>query len=252
MGEGLKLYAALGIRSGDVVAFAGAGGKSTAIRNLAAELSAEGLKVIVAPTTKMGLAEVDGLGPLIVSEDDATLAAGARKALSSSGVVLLGRERISKERLGGLAPESFAGLAGLADVVLVEADGARHRSIKGTADHEPLLPEAVTLVVAVADIDALGKPVSEKYVHRPEVFADITGVNLDGRITAPAFARALSKGSLVRVPKTARAAALITGVEPGRTMSDAAVVARELWRSGIPTVVFALLSREHPAQVWNP
>ena len=242
----------MGIKAGDVVAFAGAGGKSTAIRNLAAELSAEGLKVIVAPTTKMGLLETDDIGPLVVSGDVAELRDGARKALVSSGSVVLGGERISKERIGGVAPKSFAALAGVADVVLVEADGARHRSIKGTADHEPLIPEVTTLVVAVAGIDALGKPVAEEHVHRPEIFARITGVNPEGRITAPAFARAISHGSLALIPKNARKAALITGVSPGRTMSDAAVVARELYRSDIPTVVLANLSTQRPAQVWTP
>lgn len=248
----MKLYAALGIQTGDVVAFAGAGGKSTAIRSLAAELSADGLTVIVAPTTKMGLVETDGIGPLVVSSDEAGLLDGARKALDSSGTVVLGGGRISKERIGGIPPGFFETFATLADVVLVEADGARHRSIKGTAAHEPLLPEATTLVVAVGGIDALGKPVGEEYVHRPEVFAEITGVSLEGRITAPAFARALSKGSLAQTPKDARVAALITGISPGRTMSDAAVVARELWRSGIPTVVFAHLFKDLPALVWTP
>lgn len=248
----MKLYAALGIQTGDVVAFAGAGGKSTAIRSLAAELSADGLTVIVAPTTKMGLVETDGIGPLVVSSDEAGLLDGARKALDSSGTVVLGGGRISKERIGGILPGFFETFATLADVVLVEADGARHRSIKGTAAHEPLLPEATTLVVAVGGIDALGKPVGEEYVHRPEVFAEITGVSLEGRITAPAFARALSKGSLAQTPKDARVAALITGISPGRTMSDAAVVARELWRSGIPTVVFAHLFKDLPALVWTP
>ena len=248
----MKLYAALGISSGGIVAFAGAGGKSTAIRSLAAELSADGLKVIVAPTTKMGLMETDSIGPLVVSNDGAGLLDGARKALDSSGTVVLGGYRISKERIGGVPPESFEAFATLADVVLVEADGARHRSIKGTAAHEPLLPEATTLVVAVGGIDALGKPVGEEHVHRPEVFAEITGVSLEGRITASAFARALSKGSLAQTPRDARVAALITGVSPGRTMSDAAVVARELWRSGVPTVVFAHLFKDRPALVWKP
>lgn len=248
----MKLYAALGISSGDIVAFAGAGGKSTAIRSLAAELSADGLTVIVAPTTKMGLVETDSIGPLVVSDNLPELLTGAREALVSSGVVVLGGERISKERIVGVPPESFEAFSTLADVVLVEADGARHRSIKGTAAHEPLLPEVTTLVVAVGGIDALGKTVGEEYVHRPEVFAEITGVGLEGSITAPAFARALSEGSLARLPKNARAAALITGVSPGRTMSDAAVVARELWRSGVPTVVFAYLPKDLPALVWTP
>ncbi len=247
----MKLYEALGISSGDVVAFAGAGGKSSAIRHMADELSAVGMKVVVAPTTKMGLTEIGDLGPLVVSEDLAELLNGTREALGSSGIVVLGGERISKDRIGGVPPEHFGEIARLSDVVLVEADGARHRSIKGTAEYEPLLPDNVSLVVAVGGIDALGKSVEPENVHRPEIFAELTGVNLGGSITAPAFARSLSKGSLRQLPSSARAAVLITGVSPGQTMSDAAVVTRELWSSGISTVVFANLSSD-PPQVWNP
>lgn len=248
----MKLYAALGISSGDVVAFAGAGGKSSAIRALAAELTLEGMKVVIAPTTKMFLGDVDDVGPLIISGETSELLSGARDALASTGVVVLGSEKLSKDRVGGLAPEWFREVSGLADVVLVEADGARDRPIKGTAAHEPLLPEASTLVVAVGNVVALGKPVGDEYVHRPEVFSEITGHGAGQSITAIAFARALSRGSLGNLPKRARAAVLITGVEPGRAMSDAAIVARELWRSNVPRVVFASLATDHPAQVWTP
>lgn len=247
----LKLYEALGISSGDVVAFAGAGGKSSAIRHMAAELSAAGMKVVVSPTTKMGLTEIGDLGPLVVSEDLTELRNGVRAALDSSGVVVLGGERISKSRIGGVPPEHFGEIARLVDVVLVEADGARHRSIKGTAEYEPLLPDNVSLVVAVGGIDALGKSVEPENVHRPEIFAELTGVNLGGSITASAFARALSKGSLRGLPASSRAAVLITGVSPGQTMSAAATVTRELWNSDIATVVFTNLSSDVP-QVWNP
>ncbi len=247
----LNLYEALGISSGDVVAFAGAGGKSSAIRHMAAELSDAGMSVVVAPTTKMGLTEIGDLGPLVVSESLKELLNETQEALESSSVVVLGGERISKDRIGGVLPEHFREIARLVDVVLVEADGARHRSIKGTAGYEPLLPDNASLVVAVGGIDALGKSVDPENVHRPEIFAELTGVNLGGRITATAFARALSKGSLRELPASARSAVLLTGVNPGQTMSDAAVVTRELWNSDVSTVVFANLSGEIP-QVWKP
>lgn len=248
----MKLYAALGISSGDVVAFAGAGGKSSAIRVLAAELTQEGMKVVVAPTTKMFLGEVGEIGPVILSGETAELLSGARDALTSSNAVVLGSGKLSKDRIDGLAPEVFHDLSGLADVVLVEADGARDRAIKGTAAHEPLLPRASTLVVAVGSIVALGKPVGEEYVHRPEVFSELTGHGAGQSITATAFARALAEGSLGDLPPNTRVAALVTGVTPGRAMSDAAVVARELWLSGIPGVIFASLTPDQPAQVWMP
>ena len=57
IGVVLKLHEALGIAPGDVVAFVGAGGKSGAILTVSDGLAQAGMKVLVAPTTKMLLGE---------------------------------------------------------------------------------------------------------------------------------------------------------------------------------------------------
>jgi probable selenium-dependent hydroxylase accessory protein YqeC len=249
----LKLYTALGISSGDVVAFAGAGGKSSAIVAIAGELAQEGMTVLAAPTTKMLVKEAQKIGPLVTSEDAAELRAKVEETLSEgASTVVAGSGLISKNRVGGVDPAWIPSLAPLVDVVLIEADGARHRPIKGTADHEPALPDAATLVVPVANIAALGAPVDEEHVHRPELFSKLTGVGPGQSITARAFARALADGSLANIPENARPAALITGVEPGNSMADASVVTRELWRMGIKKVVLTSLPKESPGRVWLP
>src|SRR5918997_3889546 len=222
-GEGaiLKLYLALGIASGDVTAFVGSGGKSSAILPVAGELAEAGMTFLAAPTTKMLVSEAERLGSLVTAEDPDELRTKAQRTLSdgASGVVV-GSGLLSKSRVGGVEHAAIATLAQLANLVLVEADGSRRRPIKGTADHEPALPASATLVVAVANIRALGTPVDEEHVHRPEIFSDLTDIGPGQSITPAAFATALARGSLAKVPQTARTAALITGVEPGRTMSD--------------------------------
>jgi probable selenium-dependent hydroxylase accessory protein YqeC len=252
MGVVVKLHVALGISSGDVACFVGAGGKSGAILTVSDGLTKEGMKVLVAPTTKMLSREAAGIGPLVTSEDAADLRAKAERELSRATAVVVGSGMLSKNRVGGIDPGWVGELAGLADVVLVEADGSRRRPIKGTADHEPAIPGAATLVVAVANVHALGTPVDEEHVHRPAVFSDLTGIGQGQSITPRAFALALSRGSLARVPHSARTAALITGVEPGRSMSDASVITRELWRLGIKNIVLASLPTESPVRVWIP
>ncbi len=249
----MKLHLALGISSGDAVAFVGAGGKSSAILTIAGELTGAGMTVLVAPTTKMLLKEAERVGPLLTSEDLDELRTKAGEALSggASGVVV-GSGLLSKNRVGGVEPAWISTLASLADVVLVEADGSRRRPIKGTADHEPALPEAATLVVAAGNISAFGMPVDEEHVHRPEIFSKLTGIGPGQSITARAFACALAQGSLDGIPENARPAALITGVEPGRSMSNASVVTRELWRMGIKKVVLTSLPDESPGRVWVP
>lgn len=248
----MELYVALGVSGGDVVAFAGAGGKSTAILAVAAELRGAGLRVLAVPTTRMTLSEARRVGEVLTSEDPDELGARVKEVLGRSGAAVAGSAMISKRRVGGLEPGLVAPLAELADVTLVEADGSRRRPIKGTDDHEPVLPGAATLVVGVANVEAFGKPVAEEHVHRPEVFSRLTGLGPGQSITARAFARAISEGSLRRVPEGARKAALITGVRPGPRMADAAIVARELWRSGIRNVVLSSLPDESPGRVWVP
>ena len=252
MGVALKLHVALGISSGDVVAFVGAGGKSGAILAVSGGLTQEGMRVLVAPTTKMLSSEADMIGPLVTSEEVGDLRAKTERAFSGAPAVVVGSGMISKNRVGGIDPGWVGDLAGIADVVLVEADGSRRRPIKGTAAHEPAIPDAVTLVVAVGNVHALGTPVDEEHVHRPEIFSDLTGIGQGQSITPRAFALAVTQGSLARVPQGARTAALITGVEPGRSMSDASVITRELWRLGVKNVVLASLPNESPVRVWIP
>jgi probable selenium-dependent hydroxylase accessory protein YqeC len=249
----LKLHQALGISSGEVVAFVGAGGKSSAILMIADELSDAGMTVLAAPTTKMLVNEAERIGPLVTSEDAGELRAKAEEVLSGGTPgVAAGAGLLSKNRVGGVEPDVIASLAPVADVVLVEADGSRRRPIKGTAEHEPALPDSATLVVAVGNIGAFGMPVDEEHVHRPELFSKLTGVGPGQSITARAFARALVEGGLGEMPQRARAAALITGVHPGRSMADASVVTRELWRLGTKNVVLSSLPDESPGRVWVP
>ena len=249
----MKLHLALGISSGDAVAFVGAGGKSSAILTVADELTEAGMTVLVAPTTKMMLEEAERIGPLLTSEDLDELRAKAKETLSggTSGVVV-GSGLLSKNRVGGVEPTWISALASLADVILVEADGSRRRPIKGTATHEPVLPDVVTLVVATANISAFGMPVDEEHVHRPGIFSELTGIGPGQSITARAFALALAQGSLDGIPENARPAALITGAEPGPSMSNASVVTRELWRMGVEKVVLTSLPNESPGRVWVP
>ena len=60
----MELYRALGIVKGDVVAFVGAGGKSSAILQMVHELREAGTPVLAAPTTKMFVREAEKAGPI--------------------------------------------------------------------------------------------------------------------------------------------------------------------------------------------
>jgi probable selenium-dependent hydroxylase accessory protein YqeC len=245
----LELYKALGVVPGDVVAFVGAGGKSSAILQAANELKGASVKVLAVPTTKMFVSEARGVGPILTAEDTGDLRPEVERALEDGGAAVVGSRMLSKDRIGGVEAALVPYLAPKDGVTLVEADGSRRRPIKGTAGHEPPLPEGATLVVVVGGIDALGRTVDEEHVHRPEIFTEITGAGPGHTITPVAFARALLAG-LRNAPEEARRAALLAGVVPGSDMAAASTIARELWRGGVRKVVSTSLPKESPGRVW--
>ena len=160
------LLRALGLERGGVVSFAGAGGKTTLIYRLAREASLAGLRVLVTSTTHMGPLPAAARGPLLLDAEPHGSGASLRRLLAEPGqVTLLGR-RVRDGKFQGLSPERVDELRGGADLILVEADGARGRSLKVPADHEPVLPAATTLLLVVAAIDVLGRPLTQERVHR--------------------------------------------------------------------------------------
>ena len=99
------------------------------------------------------------------------------------------------------------------DHVVVEADGARSMSIKSPAEHEPVIPANSTLVIVVAAIDAVGRPIRE-VAHRPERVAALAGAAEDDVLTVPALASVLlhPEGGLKGIPESARVAVVVTRV----------------------------------------
>jgi probable selenium-dependent hydroxylase accessory protein YqeC len=165
---------ALRVRRGDVVAVAGAGGKTTLCYRLASEVRAAGLTVMVTTTTHMGVLPLETTGPLFVLAEGNPREALLRALAREGRATLLGR-RVRDDKLSGLSPERVDELATLADVVVIEADGARQRSLKTPAPHEPVIPNSATLLAVLAGLDVLGQPLSHERVHRLERVLVATG-----------------------------------------------------------------------------
>jgi probable selenium-dependent hydroxylase accessory protein YqeC len=169
------LLVPLGIGRGDVVAAVGAGGKTSLLRALGAEARALGWTVLLTSTTHMG-APRDEDGPVLFAADGAADDA-VRAAVREHGRATFYGRRVREDKLEGVAAERVDALAGAADLVLVEADGARQRSLKAPADHEPVVPSAASLVVVLCGLDAIGTRVDGPLVHRPEQVARLTGAS---------------------------------------------------------------------------
>ena len=99
----------------------------------------------------------------------------------------------SDNKLVGFRAEQIEELTrgDLFDWIVVEADGARHLSLKAPAPHEPVVPLSSHWVVAVAGLDAIGRPLTDEWVFRSSLFAEITGLTPGTAITEESVAAAL-------------------------------------------------------------
>jgi molybdenum cofactor cytidylyltransferase len=98
---------------------------------------------------------------------------------------------------------------------LIEADGARLLPIKAPAEHEPPIPDFVDTVIVVIGLSGLGKPLSEKWVHRPELFSELVGLSPGSEISSQHLAAAITspRGGLKNIPTTARKLLLINQID---------------------------------------
>lgn len=77
-----------------------------------------------------------------------------------------------------------------ADVILCEADGSKHHPCKVPAAHEPVLLPDCDIVLAVAGMDALGRPLAQA-CQRSQLAAALLGCSLDSVIDAQMLATLL-------------------------------------------------------------
>ena len=91
--------------------------------------------------------------------------------------------------------QSFEELAGLADYVLVEADGSKHLPLKAHLDHEPVIPACANQVIQVLGISGIGRPICEA-AHRPERYAELCGAAVTDIATLERAARVMNTEAL--------------------------------------------------------
>jgi len=223
------LLGPLRIGWGDVVAVAGAGGKTTLIYRLAAEARHSGLRVLVTTTTHMGTLPEATTGPVFIEADGDPMA-GIERALSEGGLATVLGRRVRADKQAGVPPERVDELVRRADLVLVEADGARGRSLKTPAEHEPVVPRSTTVLLVVAALDALGQPLDEAHVHRLDRVAAAAGRAPGSTVDEDVIVAALRDpaGYPSRVPRGSRGAVFLNKAETEAALAAAARIARRL------------------------
>jgi probable selenium-dependent hydroxylase accessory protein YqeC len=216
-----RLRDALLLKDGGVVSLVGAGGKTSLMFRLARELSRAGERVLTTTTTRIH-------APTVEQSPACILAVTAEEILERAAPALSCHRHITAAaglsadpgKLAGLAPDTVDRLRAsqVFDWVIVEADGAAGRPLKAPAEHEPVIPSSSGWLVGMVGLRALGKPLTDQWVFRAEMFSRITGLPPGAVVTEEAIAAALAheRGVLKGAPAECRCLAFLNQADaPG-------------------------------------
>lgn len=147
------------------ICLVGGGGKTTVMYELAAAWAACGRKVLVLTSTHI-LCPADG--------SFAADAAAVHNLWQQRRYAVIGTPELSTGKLTAPPQDLYEALQLQADVILCEADGSRHHPCKVPAEYEPVLLPDSDIVLAVAGMDALGRPLAQA-CQRPQLAAEFLG-----------------------------------------------------------------------------
>jgi molybdenum cofactor cytidylyltransferase len=246
MGNGISLAKALRVERGAVVSFVGGGGKTTSMFRLAAELSAAGLRVVSTTTTHISKEQVL-LAPVSISLEELALLGSH---LDSHGHCLIIGPPDGKGRVFGASSELIASLSARidVDVVLVEADGSRSLPFKAPGRHEPVVPDATTILAPIAGLNSIGQPLDEDHVHRSELAAALAQQPVGSPITPQTLGRVLShpEGGAKNCPAGARLVPILNKADTSAAARQAGEAAEIMLADSIVDTVMVTTMRQDP------
>jgi len=225
---------------------------------IAEEISRRGGVVLTTTTTKMMTPSPEQCRAVIISSSTAEIFRSAERLLKGhSHIFVASRPYNSDGKLAGFEPEIIATLweSGLFRWVLVEADGASRRPLKAPASHEPVIPAISQWVIAVIGLDAIGKPLDEKWVFRPQRYSEVTGLPLGAEITEGSIAIAVAHemGIMKGSPPHALRVAFLNKAEQEGALDGARRVAGALSQmrdQPLSRIVVGSAALEHPIAGW--
>jgi len=208
------LVDALRLAGGGMVSLVGAGGKTSLMYRLARELVGSGRTVLTTTSTRIYPPAANQCELCILAPTAEGILERATRAMKEHRHITAAAGRDPESgKLSGLAPEEIDRLRSsrVFDWIIVEADGAAGRPLKAPAAHEPVIPSGSGWVVGMAGLQAVGNPLNDQWVFRPEVFARITGLAPGAAITADAVAACLAhrSGVLKGAPADCRCLAFL-------------------------------------------
>ena len=255
-----SLRHSLMLKKGGVISIVGAGGKTSLMFRLARELAKSGDRVLTTTSTKIYTPTRAQSSMVIVSESAGAIVKQVRQTFKrtshiSAGSAILGL----KNKLNGLKPEIIDALwqSGIFRWIIVEADGAAGRPLKAPALHEPVIPQSTQWLIGVVGLDAVGKPLTDRWAFRDHLVSKISGLSTGSAITEDAVAAVLmdNNGIMKNSPARARRFAFINQTDSQERLEIAKKIARLLkygGKAGLTRVLIGQTLYEPSVKVYYP
>ena len=262
----MQLDLAFRVSNTPCIALTGSGGKTTALFQLARRLSevedlretegrskVAGQPVIVTASTHLHVNQIKLADSHWSAEKPADL---SRLKDNLHGVMLV-TGPLEGDRTKGLDQLTIHRLHEICSrhalPLLIEADGSRQHPLKAPAEQEPPIPDFVEMVVVVAGLSGLGRPLSAEFVHRPEIFARLSGLGMGEAISPQALLRVLTHpaGGLKNIPLQARRLVLLNQADTAELQAQAQTLAGDLL-AAYHSVIIASLGQSLIYAVYDP
>jgi len=243
-----SLRHSLMLKKGGVISIVGSGGKTALMFRMARELSKDGDRVLTTTTTKIYMPTRTQSSIVMVSGSAETIAKRAREVLKRNSHISAGSAILHlKNKLKGLKPETIDALwqSGVFRWIIVEADGAAGRPLKAPAVHEPVIPQSTRWQIGVVGLDAVGKPLTDKWAFRPQLVCKISGIANGAAITEKAIAAVLvdKNGIMKNSPPEAMRFAFLNKTDSEQRLVTARRIAQILGGSKKPGFTRVLIGQ---------
>ncbi len=227
-----------------IISFVGSGGKTTALFQLARQVTSRRSQVFVTTTTHLGTWQAKLADHHIIANTLDDL-----KNIPSKGVILITGD-VDAEKVNPIGNTLLNWLHAYCKKhtipLLIEADGSRQKPLKSPAEHEPPIPEFSDAVIYVVGLSAIGKPLSDEHVHRAEIFSQLSNLEINKNITPDSIIKALThpQGGLKNIPSHAKRIALLNQADTPELQSIGGDIANKLLNY-FDSVLVGSLQQEH-------
>lgn len=170
------------IKIGDIISVVGSGGKTTFIYNLAKEIKNE--KILISTTTNMLYPEENQVDYFFCLAED-------NKISIKEGRTFIAGEKVSKNKISGdisLIKKYISRF----DYILLECDGSKTKPLKGWNSTEPVILNETTKTIGIIPLHIVGEKITEKNIHRIEIFNNVFKTKIGDEITLNVIAEIIT------------------------------------------------------------